>query len=151
MIESKSLNKVIKDLKSGDLCSLVILAKRIPPNREKLIENLLVDELKDYTEICKNEECSREEILINAGIQTGINLVLNYTIYYFLYSILKKAKKQIIEECVSRATYYRILKRLKWLEEEEQLQSIRQCVDILLSLQSQKRQKQRMIVSNKEK
>jgi len=116
-----------------DLCSCVEIAKRTPKGRDTLVCDLLRDRLKEYSEKCANEGCDKVEVLINAGFQAGLDFTLNYTIYYFIYKILREAKDEIIGKCVSRATYYRILNRLKWLEEEESLHHIKALVEEIVS------------------
>jgi len=133
MKESKEL------LECSDLCSCVELAKQIPRDADSLLYDLVGDRLKEYSKECKSKGCPREEILINAGFQAGIDFTLNYTLYYFIYKILKEAKNEIIGKCVSRATYYRILNRLKWLEGEETLPHIKALVEELMSHLGRKR------------
>jgi len=115
----------------SDLCSCVEIAKHIPKDESSLVHDLLKDRLKEYSEKCGNGECDKVEVLINAGFQSGLDFTVNYTVYYLLYKILREAKDEIIGKCVSKATYYRILNRLKWLEEEESLLHIRYLVEEL--------------------
>ncbi len=117
----------------SDLCSCVEKAKRIPKDGDILVYDLLADRLKELSEECSSEECDKEEILINAGFRAGLDFTVNYTLYYIIYKILRDARGKIIGKCVSKATYYRILNRLKWLEEEESLPHIRALVDELWS------------------
>jgi len=115
----------------SDLCSCIEIAKRIPKDGDTLAYDLLADRLKEYSEKCGNGECDKVEVLLNAGFQSGLDFAVNYTVYYLLYKILREAKDEIIGKCVSKATYYRILNRLKWLEEEESLLYIRCLVEEL--------------------